>query len=74
MTDNIHVVELGDGWEVRRLGDSMPLGTYLTQGEAEEHARAAARDGDAQVVDHELDIEVDDEEPTVVDSSAVDPS
>jgi hypothetical protein len=56
MTDDIHVVEQGDGWEVRRTGDSMPLGTYLTQGEAEDQARAQAEVDGVAVLDHDLDI------------------
>ncbi|QXC60873.1 hypothetical protein KSP35_21545 [Aquihabitans sp. G128] len=54
---DIHVVEQGDGWEVWRIGDSMPLGSYVTLGEAEEQAQAqAALDGVA-VVDHDAGFE-----------------
>jgi len=56
---NFHVVEQGDSWEVWRQGDSMPLGTYVTQGEAEEHAQAQADREGVQVVDHDLGLTVD---------------
>ena len=62
---NIHVVELGDGWEVRRVGDSMPLGTYLTEGEAVERAQAQADLDGVQVVEHDAGLEAaTDEVPT----------
>jgi len=59
MTGSIHVVEQGDGWEVRREGDSMPLGTYLTLAEAEEKAQAQADLDDVAVVEHDRDVEVE---------------
>lgn len=59
---SIHVVEQGDGWEVWRVGDSMPLGTYVTQGEAEEHAQSQALLDGVTVVDHDAGIEADVEE------------
>ncbi|CAN5552575.1 hypothetical protein BH10ACT1_BH10ACT1_13050 [soil metagenome] len=58
---NIHVVEQGDGWEVWRKGDSMPLGSYVTQGEAEEQARAQAELDGVQVVDHDAGYEATDD-------------
>ncbi len=59
MPADIHVLETGQGWEVWRLGDSMPLGTYPTEIEADEMAAAqAARDGSNVRID-ERDIEVD---------------
>jgi len=42
MASDIHLVELGDSWEVWRQGDSMPLGTFVTRGEAEERGQAQA--------------------------------
>ncbi len=48
----IHVVERGDGWEVWRHGDSMPLGTYVTRAEADQHAADQSElDGSTVVVD-----------------------
>ncbi len=52
MTGTIHVVEQGDGWEVRREGDSMPLGRYQTEGEAMELAQAQARLEGVEVEGH----------------------
>ncbi|MCU1372200.1 MAG: hypothetical protein JWO77_3394 [Ilumatobacteraceae bacterium] len=51
----IHVLEKGDSWEVWKEGDSMPLGTYPTEGEAVAHAEAAAADAGPQatVVGHD---------------------
>ena len=53
-TGDIHVVEHGDGWEVRRVGDSMPLGTYVTKGEAEDRAIAQAEIDGVRALGHEL--------------------
>jgi hypothetical protein len=39
----IHVLEKGDSWQVWKEGDSMPLGTYVTEGEAIASAEAAAQ-------------------------------
>ncbi len=58
MAGTIHIVEQGDGWEVWRQGDSMPLGSYVTQGEAEEHARSQAEIDGVPLEEHELDVEV----------------
>lgn len=49
----IHVLEKGDAWEVWKKGDSMPLGTYPTEGEALEHAEAASAEPDATVIGHD---------------------
>lgn len=63
-TGNIHIVTQGDSWEVRREGDSKPLGTYFTEGEAEEKARAqAALDGVEVVLHGEHGDEIAREEP-----------
>lgn len=62
MASDIHVVERGDSWEVWRRGDSMPLGTFFTQLEADEHAAAQATEDGVAYVDHEL---VDPEEGDV---------
>ena len=59
MADDIHVLETGQGWEVWRVGDSMPLGTYMTEGEAEERAKAQAVEVGSDVELDERDIEVD---------------
>ena len=56
----IHVIERGDSWEVWRRGDSMPLGTYVTRGEAEERAEAAAAAaGGFEPVHDDLDVVVE---------------
>lgn len=55
MTGDIHVVEQGDAWEVWRQGDSMPLGSFLTRGEAVERAAAQARADGVEVTDHSPD-------------------
>lgn len=55
--EDLHVIEQGDRWEVWRLGDSMPLGTYATLAAAEEQARAQAAVDGVSVVDHEREIE-----------------
>jgi hypothetical protein len=51
----IHVLEKGDSWEVWKQGDSMPLGTYVTEGEAVAKAQAAAEaEGpEASVIGHD---------------------
>jgi hypothetical protein len=55
-SDEIHVIERGDSWEVWRRGDSMPLGTYVTRGEAEERAEtAAAAAGGSEPVHDDLE-------------------
>lgn len=59
MPADIHVLETGQGWEVWRIGDSMPLGHYPTEIEADAMAaEQAARDGSKVRID-ERDIEVD---------------
>lgn len=51
---DIHVVEQGDSWEVWRVGDSMPLGTFMTLGEAEEKGAAQAEADGVRFRTHEL--------------------
>lgn len=53
-TADIHVVEQGDSWEVWRVGDSMPLGSYVTRGEADERATAQAEADGVRVLRHDL--------------------
>lgn len=64
MPADIHVIEMGDGWEVRRVGDSMPLGTYMTEGEARGHADDQAERDGSTVLEEERHIVVDDEAPS----------
>ncbi|MGI8757515.1 MAG: hypothetical protein ACR2MB_16985 [Acidimicrobiales bacterium] len=54
MADEIHVFETGQSWEVWRKGDSMPLGTFHTRMEADEHAAAQAEHDHVGYVDDEL--------------------
>ena len=59
MPAEIHVLETGQGWEVWRVGDSMPLGSYVTEIEADEQAAAQATlDGSTVRID-DRSIEVD---------------
>jgi hypothetical protein len=67
---NLHVLEQGDGWEVWRKGDSMPLGSYVTQGEAEERAAAQAAEEGVQVVEHDR---ADVDPPVASDPAVVGP-
>ncbi len=51
---DIHLVEQGDSWEVWRVGDSMPLGSFMTRGEAEEKGMAQAEADGVRFLTHEL--------------------
>lgn len=50
---DIHLVEQGDSWEVWRVGDSMPLGTFMTRGEAEAKGEAQAETDGVRFFAHE---------------------
>lgn len=64
----IHVVERGDSWEVWRVGDSMPLGTYVTRGEADEQAEAVTAEIGSEPVHDDLGLS--DEEAGIESSDA----
>lgn len=64
MARDIHLVEQGDSWEVWRAGDSMPLGTYVTRMEAEEHGQTQAAEDGVGFHPHGLDVDAD-ADPTI---------